>query len=107
MAAAAPAALAAPAVKRRGEDDVALFDGEVGLIGLDRRRGFVGHDAGRSREKGRPAERLEKKKRARGWGNHGPKSGYRGVGLWGGTAAEEKHLDGRASCRTALATPEL
>ena len=46
VAAAAPATLAAPAVKRRGEDDVALLDSEVGLIGLDWRRGFVGHDAG-------------------------------------------------------------
>ena len=48
-----------------------------------------------------------KKKRARGWGNHGPRSGYRGEGLWGGTAAEEKHLDGVAGCRTALATSRL
>ena len=49
----AAAALAAPAVKRRREDDKTLFDGEVGLIGLDWRRGFVGHDAGQSeREKG-------------------------------------------------------
>ena len=48
----AAAALAAPAVKRRGKDNVALLDGEVGLIGLDRWRGFVGHDAGQSeREK--------------------------------------------------------
>lgn len=49
----AAAALAAPAVKRRGEDDGALLDSEVGLVGLDRWRGFVGHDAGQSeREKG-------------------------------------------------------
>ena len=49
----AAAALAAPAVKRRREDDKTLLNGEVGLIGLDRRRGFVGHDAGQSeREKG-------------------------------------------------------
>jgi hypothetical protein len=46
--ASAAAAFAAPAVKRRGEDDVALLDGEVGLVGLDRRRGFVRHDAGQS-----------------------------------------------------------
>ena len=53
VAAAAPAALATPAVKRRGEDDVALLDGEVGLVGLDRRRDFVGHDAGQfEREEG-------------------------------------------------------
>jgi hypothetical protein len=45
------AALAAPAVKRRGEDDGALLDGEVGLVGLDRWRGFVGHDAGQSERK--------------------------------------------------------
>jgi hypothetical protein len=49
----AAAAFAAAAVKRRGEDDVALFDGEVGFVGLDRRRGFVGHDAGQcEREEG-------------------------------------------------------
>jgi hypothetical protein len=44
----AAAALAAAAVKGRGEDDVALLDGEVGFVTLDRRRGFVGHDAGQS-----------------------------------------------------------
>jgi hypothetical protein len=44
----AAAAFAAAAVKRRGEDDVALLDGEVGLVALDRRRGFVRHDAGQS-----------------------------------------------------------
>ena len=44
----APAAFAAPAVKSRGEDDVALLDGEIRLVGLDRRRGFVRHDAGQS-----------------------------------------------------------
>ena len=109
----APAALAAPAVKSRGEDDVALLDGEVGLVGLDRGRGFVGHDGGRWERKkglGRPARQKMgaiKKKRARGWGNHGPRSGYRSEGLWGGTAAEEKHLDGVAGCRTALATFKL
>jgi len=42
----AAAAFAAPAVKRRGEDDEALLDGEVGFVGLSRRRGFVLHDAG-------------------------------------------------------------
>ena len=36
MPATAAAALAAAAVKGRGEDDVALLDGEVGLVGLDR-----------------------------------------------------------------------
>lgn len=46
MAAAAAAALAAPAVKRRGKDDKALLNGEIGLVGSDRRRGFVGHVAG-------------------------------------------------------------
>jgi hypothetical protein len=50
----AAAALAAAAVKRRGEDDVALLDGEVGLFGLNRRRGFVGHDAGRFEREGAP-----------------------------------------------------
>ena len=102
MAAATPAAFPPPAVKRGSEDDEAMFDGEVGVVGL-LGRGFVGHDAAGSTE----SRRSIKKKRARGWGNHGPKSGYRGVGLWGGTAAEEKHLDGWAGCRTALATSEL
>ena len=54
----APAAFAAPAVKSRGEDDVALLNGEVRLVGLDRRRGFVGHDGGRLEREaglGRPA----------------------------------------------------
>lgn len=48
MPATAAAAFAAPAVKRRGEDDEALLDGEVGFVGLNRRRGFVRHDAGQS-----------------------------------------------------------
>jgi len=53
VSASTAAAFAASAVKRRGEDDVALLDGEVGFVGLDRRRGFVGHDAGQSeREEG-------------------------------------------------------
>jgi len=33
-----------------------------------------------------------KKKRARGWGNHGPESGYRGVGLWGGEQPLKRSL---------------
>ena len=78
MPATAAAAFAAPAVKSRGEDDVALFDGEVGF-GLGRRRGFVGHDGGRLERDKRPRKASPpkkgaiKKKRARGWGNHGPK----------------------------------
>ena len=109
----AAAALAAAAVKSRGEDDVALLEGEVGLVRLDRRRGFVGHDVGhleRNEGLGRPTRQKMgaiTKKRARGWGNHGPRSGYRSEGLWGGTAAEEKHLDGGAGCRMALATSRL
>ncbi len=47
----AAAAFAAAAVKRRGEDNVAPLDGEVGFVGLDRRRGFVGHDAGQCEQK--------------------------------------------------------
>lgn len=42
-------------MKRGGEDDVALLDSEVGLVGLDLRRGFVGHDAGKSERK-KPVE---------------------------------------------------
>lgn len=42
-----------------------------------------------------------KKKRTRGWGNHGSKSGFRGVGLWGGTAADKVGVPNQASnaCR--------
>lgn len=55
MPATAAAALTAAAMKRGGEDDVALFDSEVGLVSLDLRRGFVGHDASKSERK-KPVE---------------------------------------------------
>ena len=48
-----------------------------------------------------------KKKRTRGWGNHGSGSGSRSVGLWGGGTAAEKVKVFCGGRGVIASTPEL